>query len=254
VSDRTDDRYPGGGNRARQPFIVECGEILDRPAATGQQQQIAVRALQRNLERLQQFFCRAFALNLCRKDGYREVWRAASQHLDDITDGGTRGGGDDAQPSRERGKGLFALVVEQTLRLQTFFQCLEFTLGRACSGRFQVFDDQLKITAWFVEADPRTRQHLRAVGGFEAQQLSFGPKQGAAHLGMGIFQTEVQMAGAGAGQVGDLSLDPDQREAALQNRAHLRVQAADAEDVALIGGGSCHIRGVGIHRVPRNHS
>src|SRR6202000_2693653 len=94
------------------------------------------------------------------------------------------------------------------------------------------FHQELVVTAGFVEADAASYQYLHAVGGLETQQHAAVAEQGAAHLRLCVLEGEVQMAGAGLGQVGDLAFYPQYGEAALQEAAGGAVQLRDAEDAA----------------------
>ncbi len=193
VPDCADDRYVRCGDRACQSFVVECREILDRSPATGQQQNIAVTPLQRDIERIDQLFGRPLALYLGREYGDRNLRCPAAQHLKDVAYRSPRGRGYDSEASREGRQGLLTPGIEQPFGLKTFLQRLEFTLRGTGAGRLQVFDDELKVAARLVETDACPCQYLLAITGLEAQQLSFCPEQGAAHLGMGIFEAEIKV-------------------------------------------------------------
>jgi hypothetical protein len=50
-------------------------------------------------------------------------------------------------------------------------------------------------------------------------------EHGAAYLGIPVLEGKIEMSGTGAGQIGKLALDPYQREVAVQQGAHLTIQA-----------------------------
>ena len=68
-----------------------------------------------------------------------------------------------------------------------------FTVGIILPGRLQVFDDQLEIAARLVKTYARAREHLVAVVGRKAQQQPLGSEQGTSHLGVGVFEAEIEM-------------------------------------------------------------
>ncbi len=115
--------------------------------------------------------------------------------------------------------------IEQAFGRQLVFELVEGAAQGAVTGFFQMFDDELELAAALVQRDPSPRQHLHAIIRFEAQQLITHLEHGAAHLRLLVFEREIQMPGAGPGQIGQLAFHPDQREMALQDGARLLIEA-----------------------------
>ncbi len=117
---------------------------------------------------------------------------------------------------------------------------LEFFKGSlqgAVPGFLHAFRDQLVVAARLVQADPAANQYLHAFLRLEAQQLVAVAEHGAPDLGTAVLESEIQVAGRGAGEVGEFSLEPDARQALFQQLACCLVQPGDRVDVPFRGAG-----------------
>ena len=133
------------------------------------------------------------------------------------------------------GQGAFVLAVEQALGLQLGLECVESLAQRAVTGRLDTVDDQLIVTATFIQADPAAGTDLLPVAHRESHPGGILAEQGTANLRAVILQGEVHVSGAGARQVGQLALDPDTREDVFQQLSGAGVELADAEHIRLGG-------------------
>ena len=123
-------------------------------------------------------------------------------------------------------------------------QFLELTLQGAEAGVLHVIDDELEFAARLVQPDAGPHQHLLTVARGERTQHISLPEHRAAHLGGGVFQAKIPMSGTRPGEIGDFRLEPERAETALQQHAHLAVQARNAVYVAL---GACERTWHGLH-------
>jgi hypothetical protein len=93
------------------------------------------------------------------------------------------------------------------------------------AGIFHVIDHELILAARLIQADARAHQHFLAVARREGTQHISLPEHAAAHLRSGVFQRKVPVPGTGLGQIGNLGFQPEAGETALQQRAHLAIEA-----------------------------
>ena len=139
------------------------------------------------------------------------------------------------RPMREGsvGIGFLRSGSEQAFGFEFGFELLEGQLQRAGAFGLDVFGGDLEFAAIFVDGDATADDHLQAVGGAKAQQPRGGAKHDDANLGVAVFQCEVEMAGIGGAEVGDLAFDPRVGIFALDVRADRANQFADFPDPAL---------------------
>ena len=130
---------------------VHAGDAADGPQAAG------------DLER------RAFALHARRPNHDLHVRVPASQHVDDVADGGAVERRDDADLSRQRRQRPFARGVEQSLFLEPLLQLIEGELERAETLGLQVLADELILALRLVDGNLAAGDDLEAVGRLELQ-------------------------------------------------------------------------------------
>ena len=75
---------------------------------------------------------------------------AAAQHVEKITDGGTGGRRDDADADGVGWEGFFAGGVEESLGTQFFLQGAQFRFQLTGPVRLHASDDDLVLSAGFV--------------------------------------------------------------------------------------------------------
>src|SRR5580704_12474882 len=95
-----------------------------------------------------------------------------------------------------------------------------------------MLDEQLKLAARLVEPYARAHQHFLPVAGGEPTRGISLPEHGAAHLGAGVLHREIPVSGARPRKIGDLALEPDRAEAALEERPDLAVEPRNAVNIA----------------------
>ena len=182
------------GDGACNDLLVEGPEVLEGSPTPGQDQDVTFPALV-----CQPYGCanarrRPFTLHGDGINKHRDGREATAQDAEDIAHGGAGRRGDDADTPWQGRQCLFRLRREQAFRVQFAFEFLEGALQRTVAGFLHVLHDELVIAARFVQADPGAHQHLHAFLRPEAQRPAAVAKQGPADLGVGILETEIEMA------------------------------------------------------------
>jgi len=172
----------------------------------------------------------AFALDRGGVQGNGQMRRAPCQGGQHITQGSGLRAGDDGDTARKGGQGAFLITAEQSLCFQAGLEFKEAFKEPALAGLAQGFHIQLVVAPGFIKGGEGASFHLLAIFRPESQQLGFVAPEGAAHLGAGILEGEIEVAGGRPAQVGDFSADPGQGQAALQQGADDLVELADAQD------------------------
>ena len=238
-------------------FFIERPEVLQRTAAARQDDDVDSGVLRCRVERGNEFARRFVALNSTRNDAYRYRRKAARQHMQDVADCSTARGGDDANSPRQGRRLAPSGRVEQALGGQPRAQLLEFFLQRTAARHLQALDNQLVVAARLVQTDSAEADHLVAVVGPEVQPALALAEEGAAQLGAGVLEAEVDVSGCWSGEVGDLPDDGDETDLGLQRRACQPVgvtdrdRAVNARRARLSHAGSIDRDGVG--RLPAQH-
>ena len=133
------------------------------------------------------------------------------------------------------GQAALALGGKQAFFEQPRLQGVEGQPQCAVAGGLHAVDDQLIIAAPFVQADPAAHAYLQPVVQGHAYTTGVLAEEGAANLRLAVLEAEIQVTGGGAGEVGQLALDPDLRENVFQQAACPGVELADAEHVTFFG-------------------
>ncbi len=148
MPDRRNQRNAAGGRHAGQPFIIEAPEVLQRAAATRDDQHIragdriimgeVVESNDRPLDLLH----RTIALHPDRPEQHmaRETVRNAVQH---VADHRARRRSDDADHIRQEGNRLLALGGEQPFGGELPFPLLKLLEQRALARRLDLINDDL---------------------------------------------------------------------------------------------------------------
>ena len=97
-----------------------------------------------------------------------------------------RRGNDSNAPDHLRERTL-TLLIEQPHARELLFELLKRQQQRTFTSRFHSIDNQLKVTAVFVQADPRTQLDFVAFFRLKFQQAGARAEHGATHLGSGVF-------------------------------------------------------------------
>ena len=125
--------------------------------------------------------------------------------------------------------------IKQSLLREFQFQCFEGGLQGAQASRFDMFDDQLEITAALIQTDLGADDNLVPFFRGELQPLVKASKHGASDLRLVILEREIPVARSLAGKNPIvLTCYPDLRIARLEQAFYLSIQFRDAN--RLLGG------------------
>ncbi|MPN59509.1 hypothetical protein SDC9_207230 [bioreactor metagenome] len=128
--------------------------------------------------------------------------------------------GDDGQAARVGRQRAFAFGGEEAFIFKLCLEPQEAFVEIALAGATQRFDSELELAARLVEGDQRAGLHLLPVLRAPAQELRPVAPDHATHLGIAVLEREIDVAGGGAGQVGNFAAHPEQRKGGLQTIAH----------------------------------
>ena len=123
------------------------------------------------------------------------------------------------------GSGALALRGEQPFRGEPGLELLELALERAFAGFLEMLDDELVFAARLVQAHARAGHHQHSLLGPESQQGIALPPHGAAHLGLGVLEREIPMAGGGRGEIRQFPFQPEHGQAGFKQQPHLFIEA-----------------------------
>ena len=222
-------------DRLRHRFFVKRPKILERAAATGQDQQIAGSVGLGQRQGADDLAGGGLSLHRNRVNQHLGNRKPALQNMQDIPDRGAGRRGHDTDFFRRGRQRLLAIGVEQTGIEQFFLEPFEFALQTAFAGFLHALDDQLIIAPGLVNTDPGADQDLHAHGRPEAEPAILASEHRARNLGLVVLQRKIHVAGAVVGEIGDLAGQPDQAETLLQHAPGFLVQAADGEDFTIRG-------------------
>ncbi len=152
--------------------------------------------------------------------------------MQDVAERGASRRRDDADPAWHARQRALAFDGEQPLGSQLHLEQLETLAQSAFASLFHEIRDELVVAALLVQAHATPHQHARAVPRREPRHEIALAEHGAAELGGFVLEREIPVARGGARQVRDLALQPQRRQAALQQRASLAVEARGGIDVA----------------------
>ena len=151
VAHARDYRQYGIEDGLRDDFLVECPQVLDRAAATRDDQYIGFGARVRSADCLRDRFRSAVALDRRRINNDCERGPASFQRRDEVAQRRCAGRSHNADHARIRGQGPLATRREPAGGLEARFQSREFLVQRACSGETHVVDVELEFAAGFVD-------------------------------------------------------------------------------------------------------
>src|ERR1700730_5996370 len=231
VPDPRDHGQAARAYGARDPFVVERPQILERAAAAGEDQPLALGARRGALQRRDQ-----------RRHGGRPLHRrridedpcgriAPREDVQNVAQCRPGWRGDHADTLWKPRQTSFALERKHTFGRQLGFQALELAPQRADTRLLQVLDDELVLAPRLVHADAAADQHLRAGARREADEGVLHPEHGTAQLRVPVLEREVPVAGSWLREVRQLPLHPQHTEPALEEHAHLAVHTGDAVHV-----------------------
>jgi len=157
---------------------------------------------------------------------------AALRDVQDVPDDGARGRGDNPDPRRKEGDGLFVRGVEEPFGLKPGFQLLEGDLQGARTLGLGVVQDELVLAAGPVYVHPRPAEDVHPILEIELERAGDGAEEHRPDLAFLILEGEVEMARRGPAEVRDLALDPELIEGGLQDVLDLPGELRDGQNLA----------------------
>ena len=206
VADPADDRDAVADDGAHDRLVVECPEVLERPAAAGQDRhrgsllgQPGGRTLGRVAldlaERRDQAPWRRVALDLGRDQDDAGQRPAASQDVADVLPDGAGGAGDDSDRRRSCGKRPLAGRVEQALRGEPGLERLEPQGQVAEPRRLDRLDVELERSLRLEQVDPSVCHDAQAGLRLERRADALIAEPDALQLVALVLEREVGMPG-----------------------------------------------------------
>ena len=176
----------------------------------------------------------AVALHRRRIDEHGGRRKAPRQDMQDVAD--RRPVGEVMTPMRRGKRGRLRLRSRANRP-----SAASFALSRSNSrlsaptpGFFQVLDDELVVAARLVEADAsRAPAPAARPSGVKPTAIFLWRNIAQRSCASRSFSEKYQWPEEGSGEIRQLPLDPDHAQSALEEDAHLAVQARDCIDVAL---------------------
>jgi len=183
VADSGHHRQGAGRQRPGHHLLVEGPQILQRAAAPGQDQHVALAPLAGQIQHAGNFGGGILALHGNRVDHHGNTGKAPPQGGEDVADRRPRGGGDDPDSPRQTGQGLLAFHGEQPFGVEPLAQRLEGPSQGAIAGFLHVFDDELELA-------PGLQQHphlaVQTADGVDVPQ-GFSGGDGVHEVMIGFF-------------------------------------------------------------------
>ena len=220
----------GGRHRAGHALVVEGPQLLDRPAAPADDDDIRRPGVVEKLQRLNELRRRPFPLHQHRgeyDDGQRIT---PSEHVEDIPyrRAGWRGNHPDFPWIwRQR---LFPPLVKQPFLRQPLLQLLVRHLKGAHAVRLHFFNINLKRAVLFIQGNPRPDNDLHPVFRTERQLGGIRPEHHRPDQRPLVLEGKIQVSGfVVIGEIGNLPADihGGQVFIPLQQRFDITVQLAD---------------------------
>ena len=169
MADGGDHRHGRSGDRSRDDLLVERPQILDRSAASSDEDHVDALDLGDRSEAACNVERGAVALHARRANHEVRVRVAAAQDVDDVADRGAVERGDDADLAGKRRQRTLARLVEQSFGGQPLLQLIEGELQRAEAFRLEVLADDLVLALRVVDADAAARDDAQSVLRLETQ-------------------------------------------------------------------------------------
>ena len=199
-----------GDDRPRDPLVVEGPQVLEGPAAAGEDRD--VHPARNPPERRRDRRGRVVPLDEARthKDLRERV--PPAEDCKDVVHRGPRLRRDEPDAAREPGQRSLPARVEEPLRGEAVADLLEGQPERPVADRAQLPHDELDLAPGGEHVHVAAGDDLDPVPQLEPHRGRGGPEEDARDLGGRVLQGEVCDAGGRAGDVPDLASDEDVRE------------------------------------------
>ena len=186
MADGADQRGLDAGQTTGNGFFVETPEILQRAAATGQDNGVKT-GLVSQLQGVDNLRGGLLALH---SSGYQHqvnVRCAPGKNTDDVANHRAAGRGDQPDTARMTGQGLFVFGSKQAFLQQLLLECFVSSTQGALASCFHLADNKLIITTTFINGQPAGQAYFYAVFYLLARTDSILSKESTADLCAGIL-------------------------------------------------------------------
>ena len=210
------DGHPGLDHRVGQILVIEGPQILQGPTTPHHQHHVYAPHFLDGLQRLNQGWGRAHALNLGWGNHHRYVGHPALQGGDHIMQGrSTQGSHHTNGPGHGHQRAL-ARFIKHAQERQFALELQEFFVPNALAGGLQGINHQLQVASPLIDRNFGPGLHHDPVVQVKVDQHGGAAKHGATQLRTLILEREIAMPTAGTGEVGDLALHFNRIEARRQ--------------------------------------
>jgi len=230
VTDATDDGDTARDDRTGDPLVVEGPEVFGASAPSREDHHVEPLEALNPFDRFDDRHRGVVTLNAAVR--HHQPNRApfgGDPH--DVSKGGARSTGHDADDLGEAWKRPLALRVEEPLSLEGFTDALEARGEVAFSGRPCRPRDELELAARLVERELAAKDDPRAVLQRRLGATGIGLEHHSTELGVFLLvvQREVDVT-AHASNVGKLPLDQNARPAVLEGEPNRAIDLGDSKD------------------------
>ena len=222
-------------DRAHDALVGEREEVLEAPAAAGEDDDVDVGLGRDRAERLAHGRGGALSLDERLGDDDPRRWEARLDRGQHVALGGGVVPGDEADPAGQARQRPLARLGEEPLGGELRLQALQRREVLADPEALDRECPQPQLALLLPELGPPVHVHALAVREVEAQPVELPARHRRREAGaaLGVLQREEDGLPAGlAAQVGQLALDPERRQA-LEPRRDALVEPGDRVDLAV---------------------
>ncbi len=231
VPDPGDDRQAVADDRAHDRLVVERPQVLQRPAAAGDDRDL--RCLARSTgrdpavaialdlaQRGDEAGRRRLALDLGRHEDHAGQRPAARQHMTDVLPHGAGRAGHHGDRRRPRRQRALPALVEQPFSGKAGLERLEPQGQVAEPGRLDRIDVELERALRLEQVDPAVGDHAQPGLRLERRVEPVIAEPDALELVALVLEREVGVSGRRDGDPPDLPLDPQVGQARIASNRH----------------------------------
>ena len=242
VADAGDDRQHRLEHRARDDFLVERPQILERATAAADDQNIDARVHVRGADRRGNLARGAGALHGRRIQDHGHRRKAARQRRQHVAQCRCMPRRDDADPPRKWRQAALARRFEQPRGCERCLHLHEPLVQRSEPREAYRLDAELQFAARVVDRRHGAHFDGEPFAKREREPLRLVAEEHAADLRARVLQGEIEMAGCGSRAPRDLAADPGEADARARAASGCPRQTATPAQRAARGGGVLRVR------------
>lgn len=243
MADGGNDGDGRSGDGAGDDFLIERPKILEAASAAAKDEKVAEGVLV-GLTDLPDNFGGGFgSLDAGGEEADGAIPVAALEDGEKVPEGGSAGGGDDADGAGQGRDWLFAPGIEEPLGFEAVFKFEEGLLEAADPILLDLAEDDLVGAAGLVDAEAPAADDLEAIAGLDGQAGGIGAEADAGDGGVAIAEGEIDVPGRLAAQVTDFPADGNGGKVAFEPLFDEAGQLGDGKGIIRLGVW-CHGAGV----------